>query len=576
MIYIGGSSNTIENNIFTSNTASGDNVSGGVIYVDGDYITISSNTFEGNRAIASGNSSMGGAINIHQSSPYNTIANNIFINNSANFGGAIDTGTDSNTITNNIFLGNSAGSQGGAIYFFGSGNTIKADAGVTLFQGNYVGTAGTDMQAIYQQNSNYTLNLSVVNSGTMTFYDYITGWQGFDTTISGDNTSTLNLYNEIKDSDVSTSGAFTFNTANNSILTYNFLTFTPDADTQFTIDLDLSNQKSDVFKTTNWSSGTLTLVDINIIGSQNADNTVIQVISNTTANSTLQLALTQDLINRYNSESTTDYGSVQADNNWSDKFGTVTTNYSLGLTTTKTANDSISYSGSITGAEPIIEVARAATPTTRTFTTDNPTAVYTLGYIDPTVTGIGPVSGTLTVSGAIEGSQRSTLDLNNRGGFALSDPGSTLNLADMAISNGNKSGNGGAVNQTDGNLSVDNVLFNSNTTTGKYARGGAIYTDASNSIANSTFINNIANGTDAQGGALYITNSNILTNNSFLGNVAGKQGGAIYINGALYANGSSNTIAADNLSPQKAAILLRLALATGADAVQIREMYLEY
>ena len=37
-----------------------------------------------------------------------------------------------------------------------------------------------------------------------------------------------------------------------------------------------------------------------------------------------------------------------------------------------------------------------------------------------------------------------------------------------------------------------------------------------------------------------------------------------------------NTIAADNLSPQKAAILLRLALTTGADKDHIAEMFLEY
>ncbi len=37
-----------------------------------------------------------------------------------------------------------------------------------------------------------------------------------------------------------------------------------------------------------------------------------------------------------------------------------------------------------------------------------------------------------------------------------------------------------------------------------------------------------------------------------------------------------NTVAADNLTPQKAAILLRLALAEGADAQQLERMFLEY
>ena len=573
-IYLNGSSNTITSNTFAGNKAA----YGGAIYAYGDSNIISSNIFTSNTA--SDTSAYGGAI---RTDTNNTIINNTFENNIAEgenaYGGAMYVYGTSNTITNNTFQGNSAGNAGGAIYLNGSDNTISADAGTTLFQNNYVGTAGTDMQAIYQAGANNKLNLSVINSGTMTFYDYITGDEGFTTAISGDATSTLNLYNQIKNSNVSTDGGFNFNTANNSLLTYNFLSLNSDADTLYNIDIDLNSKTSDVFKTTNASTGTVTLNSLNILAGDWAsfvaganETTLIQVLN--TQNDNLQLALGTTLSNTLGGFNTNTVSSetvittatvgVQADNLWTDQFGTNTTNTlnttytskTLGLATSNTLNDSIGVtvvSNTISSeaitftaeGEPIVLVSRDATNPVKTFTTSDPTAVYTLGYVDPTVTGIGPVSGTLTVSGAVSGDNRSTLDLNGKSGFEVTSATSTLNLANMTITGSNKSGSGAAIYQTSGNLNVSNVLFTSNTASNTSADiyGGAIYADGNSSITSSTFTGNIASSTsrNVYGGAIYAGDSNSIINNTFSSNNAsGKNayGGAIRV-------GNSNTISSN-------------------------------
>lgn len=86
-------------------------------------LTVANSTFSGNAAI----SFLGGGIKLN-SGPA-TITNNTFVNNSAHYGGGIESNSSSNsTVTNNLFLGNSATQFGGSIY--DAGGKVSADHNV--------------------------------------------------------------------------------------------------------------------------------------------------------------------------------------------------------------------------------------------------------------------------------------------------------------------------------------------------------------------------------------------------------------------------------------------------------------
>ena len=437
----------IINTYFANNSA---NTAGGAISLEcGGIDGIANSIFTGN------NAGMGGALYVGYHSSMGDIENSVFTSNTASRGGAIYYVNDSETvvfgdIVNTSFLANNATVEGGAIYSSHS-LSISANNGSSTFQGNYVGTVDNN-QAIYVNNPLATLTFSARNNGVINLHDYVSGASGYNTMITGNSTGRLNWYNNILNSHVQTSGTLTINTANNNLFVYNLLTLYSGSDVNYSIDIDIAEKRSDVFKTTDYSTGIIKLASLNYIGGVDwasaSDTFVIQVISNTNTGSSLKLALTPALSNTLatystnvvtiSSTATSEPLVMQADNVWTDQFETsTTTTYTtntfsreIGLVTTRTTNDSIGVtvtSSSVSSevistepaGEPLVLVARDATNSVKTFTTDDPNAVYTLGYVDSTVTGVGPVSGTLVVSGA----GNSTLNLNGKKGFLVHPQG---------------------------------------------------------------------------------------------------------------------------------------------------------
>ncbi|MBO7555787.1 MAG: hypothetical protein J6T72_00095, partial [Alphaproteobacteria bacterium] len=599
---------------------------GGAIFRKGNNIGTITGDFIANRA---GNN--GGAIAQRAAGKIEAITGDFVANRASRHGGAIAGGIAGATIIESIignFINNYAASCGGAIYLINSGSryTVTGD-----FIGNYakVGSGGAiyidqatinleagDRDIIFYNNvaknkyndvysSGGNLNLSASTGNAIVFNGTITGLDGVvninaNSDISGGqyvfnnmvSSQTVNIYNganlyfgrTTQENGSTSSGSLKINALTNddngglidqmnTVIDKNEIgTVTLGANgIDYKIDVNGTSSIADSIVTTAYSTGIITLTEINYINpvdwaNINEDYT-IQVIKNGDTTSTLQLGLGETLSdtlagfnsNSFSSSTVTESNVVelQADNNWNDKFGTtitdtITSTYTsktVGLTSTSTANDSIGVritSNDVITKEyrfeydgdPLAMVAADTTYATKSFTTNDATKTYVLGA-NYEVAGIGAVKGELTVSGTIDGENRSTLDLNGKYGFELVDEGATLNLASMTIMNGRRTGNtyGGAVYQTSGTLNIENVVFASNVIGGNKTRGGAVYIGSdNNSITSSTFISNTA----TRGAAIYVSGTNsIISYNEFEGN--GGTTGNIY-GGTIAIENDSNTV----------------------------------
>ena len=132
----------------------------------------------------------------------------------------------------------------------------------------------------------------------------------------------------------------------------------------------------------------------------------------------------------------------------------------------------------------------------------------------------------------------SSLEINGGeiSGFNYSEPGAviyghsptTTIIKNLSLLNNNSSKQGGAV-YNDGNLIIDNCIFN-----GNYARigGGAIFTgNKEANISNTTFLNNSC---ASFGGAIYTGSGNInISNCTFTSNNSSNHGGAVHSDGTI-------------------------------------------
>ena len=82
--------------------------------------------------------------------------------------------------------------------------------------------------------------------------------------------------------------------------------------------------------------------------------------------------------------------------------------------------------------EPLVLVAQNTDYYEKTFTTNDASAVYTLGSRNPSVEGVGLVSGTLTVAGTVDGDNISKLYFGNFTGFELANA-TELNFTDVHV-----------------------------------------------------------------------------------------------------------------------------------------------
>lgn len=156
-----------------------------------------------------------------------TFENNTAIGTSVAIGAAItNLGTITGGIINSKFLDNKAitdsQADGAAIYTTKSLDIIADGSigdGVTTFKGNYIKYGDTvENEAIYVSGASRILTFNAVNGGTINMYDFINGTAGFTTNITGDGTGTMNLYNDIRRSNVSVDN-ITVNIDNSQIKT---------------------------------------------------------------------------------------------------------------------------------------------------------------------------------------------------------------------------------------------------------------------------------------------------------------------------------------------------------------------
>lgn len=385
----------------------------------------------------------GGILNI---GVINKIEGSTFENNTANgsgvaIGGAItNQGTITEGIINAKFLNNgvitNGAAQGAAIYTTKS-LKIAADGsigdGISTFQGNYSQVSGGDKkyEAIRVSGVTNTLIFEAKNGGTINLYDYVIGSSGYTTTITGDSTGTVNLYNDIKSSNVSVEKV-DVSTADGNLHDYEFLSLTPDDNVKWNIDIDTKNQTADNFATdaNATSSGTVTINELNYVDSSQSDIVegfkvqVLKTQGDETA-ADLQLALSDDLKEEFVISETenTHTDEVTANTKWSDEFkktGTITTTSGqYGLATTDTLNDSIGATVA-TETEQVDEkvgdtlaMVNQAELNDKNFTADKADEVY------KAEDDLGATYGNVTINGVASGDKKSTIDLDGHNGFVI-------------------------------------------------------------------------------------------------------------------------------------------------------------
>lgn len=147
----------------------------------------------------------GGAV--YTTSTKNFIIEGNFINNHANYGGAVanynNTGNNEfSQIYNSSFYNNTADRKksGGAIYHVGALD-IVASGYDSVFQGNTSGSVGNAIYTANNQNPS-ELNLIATNGGSINFYDDLDGDQGYKLNLSGDSSGKINFHANVNNADI--------------------------------------------------------------------------------------------------------------------------------------------------------------------------------------------------------------------------------------------------------------------------------------------------------------------------------------------------------------------------------------
>lgn len=470
---------SINNDNFTSENITNKLFQGydnSAITVNGDYsgLNIIADFIDNNGAIYNdngkigditgdfiGNTSNDGAI--YNNGTIGNITGNFIKNSSAGNGGAIYNQSTIGDIINSSFIGNSAGVNGGAIST-NSNLNIKADNGTSGFEGNYIQSGAYD--AIYMENSNTTLTLGAYNNGNILFHDNIDGNNGYSLTLNGDATGQIDLTGVVKNASTATLDTthltFAENTFNSNNLTFKadsgfvelkdneFKTYTIDKissneTAKWNLDIDLLNQKSDVIKTNQASSGKIYIDSVSTDNIPVVDGEhKVQVLY--TQDSALQLALNSALTNKtvLKEEHVDGDAVITNDVAWNHTFNNGHFDYKtygqLGLTNSSTLNDTIIYtiSTELTGenytkAGDTLTLWNTHIPENnaeKNFNFASATDVYT------TTDNVGVSQGSvLNINGIANGSDKSAIDfVSNYTGFELTS-GKTLNVNNIDFVN---------------------------------------------------------------------------------------------------------------------------------------------
>ena len=388
---------SINGSIFTGNYAIG---SGGAIYSYSNFINeIVSSEFSGNYVNSTG-TGYGGAL---YSASTAVITDGIW-----------------NSVFKNNYVSGKTGAYGGAIYTNKDLTIGAKDGGTTEFSGNYVQVNGgsKNSQAVYMDSASSTLTLKAITKGNIKLNDAITGASGFNTNITGDGTGTVQLFNNITNSNITASNVI-IDTVNNSIFNYNFLSFKSDSSLKYAIDVDLTNSKADNFTLGYGSSGVIKIDDLNFIGSTN-ENKIFQIVNNN--RSDVQLEFTKNAYGNYKvvdnllEDSIPD--TVYSDDVFTQEKGII-------LTTTNTYHDSIQVIVNEILYNNLDVIASKETSAVRNFIFAESVPSVTLSQDLSNITG-----GTFNITGLADGS--SIIDANGHKLFNLTNE-TTLGLSNVTL-----------------------------------------------------------------------------------------------------------------------------------------------
>ena len=230
-VVIVGNLDNLEGN-FYGNYAKANNTaqaSAGAIHNTGNIIDIKAN-FVSNYAESVDKNSGGGAIyNVGtiENLTGDFTGNYVYGKNTGVAGGAVWNTTDGEmTFTNANFYDNYVKTdnpdiniRGGAIYNAGEVN-VNAVNGKSVFSGNKIVKGDTTEQnAIYSASSGI-VTLNAEDNGEVIFYDEIDGTEGYTLNITGDDTSTVSINNNIKNANI-TNTSYDMNIAEGSYLNNN-------------------------------------------------------------------------------------------------------------------------------------------------------------------------------------------------------------------------------------------------------------------------------------------------------------------------------------------------------------------
>lgn len=497
---------------FESNTAG---ASGGAIYSSqhnsSDILNISNSTFKGNIANGTGDYVGGGAIwNGYKLN----VDNSTFENNSAIRGGAIYNSTGYNrlaslNITDSSFIGNIATSgEGGAIYQVresGAGKYINVettiyakDTDVEFTNNNSTGTVQGTGTGIYVDYGIFNLNADegrkiVVNddiystatntinvteeelthTGTVELNGAITNAVAMTV-----NNGTLKLGQKAVTGTATTAlGNMTFTSANNPTLdlqneSYGTLKLSKiTGSANLNLDLDLSDETAviDNFNVTGTgSSGTLTIDDLAINGDLRSFDAV-SVITGTTG--ALTLAISDALQTKYSTdwEQKGAVGELHQNSTWDDTYVTGTWKEKTGMSFAVVDNTKIKGTYGVTKTDIVDETRDVLAllnqsddfgAEERTFKTTDATTTREI-FEDLGTT----ASGTLTVEGAIDGEDVSTLNFTSdetaHSGFEVTQADTTLNIKNVNVTGLKDTADGQFITLTgdDSTANLENVTL---------------------------------------------------------------------------------------------------------------------
>ncbi|MEE3350294.1 MAG: hypothetical protein VZR09_09695, partial [Candidatus Gastranaerophilaceae bacterium] len=498
----------------------------------------------------------GGAIHNASESTIGLISGDFTGNSAVGHGGAIynvDNDSAISDIINAKFLNNfvqttggSATVQGGAIYTkrnmkLTADGSVTKNNGVSTISGNYVSNDGgttKNYEAIYVGDVSADVTLNAINGGEFVISDYINGVSGYTANLTGDSTGIIGLYNDVRNGNVTvTDTAGTVSLANDTVHNYQMRRLNSDAAAKWSIDINPATAIADNITTSVAGTGTLTINNFNLLDGKTFsditdDHWKVQILHNVTGNNELQLGLSAAAISQLGGDTVhkvfeiidteTGADAVTSTTHWDDNFynwhiDNATEHYGvLGLSMTDTTNDSIGYTEDHTTYVPgtrendsyigdALTLVNTATIGDREFSTTDAGAVYNLGSYYP-VSGVGTTgAGVFTISGAKTDTSISTIDLQAKTGFVVSNA-STLNLNDVKIQNAT----GAVVTLNNANAGL-NVTSNSviagdvTNTSGTVANAGSITGAVDNS---GTFTNSgIIGGALSNGGTFTNTGS---------------------------------------------------------------------